>query len=108
MRPEFRFDDGWSRASESEALSVQRGKQVLPERLSHVVDMRRVREVDVHAEASGQLDDGRYRGRTEVGTAIRTYRVQQPKDDLARVRYVRSEEHTSELQSLRHLVCRLL
>src|ERR1035441_5933226 len=28
--------------------------------------------------------------------------------DFARVEYSRSEEHTSELQSLRHLVCRLL
>src|SRR5947199_1595071 len=27
---------------------------------------------------------------------------------LGRVRFTRSEEHTSELQSLRHLVCRLL
>src|ERR1035441_1123713 len=29
-------------------------------------------------------------------------------DDLPRWIYTRSEEHTSELQSLRHLVCRLL
>src|SRR5262245_20989071 len=29
-------------------------------------------------------------------------------DLLAAVQFVRSEEHTSELQSLRHLVCRLL
>src|SRR5947199_3754298 len=28
--------------------------------------------------------------------------------DHTRARHVRSEEHTSELQSLRHLVCRLL
>src|SRR5262245_65071138 len=28
--------------------------------------------------------------------------------DLGRLGHVRSEEHTSELQSLRHLVCRLL
>src|SRR5258705_6609535 len=27
---------------------------------------------------------------------------------LSQGRYIRSEEHTSELQSLRHLVCRLL
>src|ERR1035438_9751896 len=30
------------------------------------------------------------------------------KGALANVKYLRSEEHTSELQSLRHLVCRLL
>src|SRR5262245_64922271 len=29
-------------------------------------------------------------------------------DELLNVRATRSEEHTSELQSLRHLVCRLL
>src|ERR1039458_5136933 len=29
-------------------------------------------------------------------------------DDAAKVMFRRSEEHTSELQSLRHLVCRLL
>src|ERR1039458_7162758 len=34
----------------------------------------------------------------------------QPKNDACRISMVtnRSEEHTSELQSLRHLVCRLL
>src|SRR5262245_60164897 len=31
-----------------------------------------------------------------------------PRHDCAPVRLQRSEEHTSELQSLRHLVCRLL
>src|SRR5437899_4738132 len=31
-----------------------------------------------------------------------------PAQEIARVRSLRSEEHTSELQSLRHLVCRLL
>src|SRR5438045_9491807 len=31
-----------------------------------------------------------------------------PRDDLELPEMMRSEEHTSELQSLRHLVCRLL
>src|SRR5205814_7339042 len=48
--------------------------------------------------------------RTLKGTVVRTDRT----DDLAvvhvqeRLAPLRSEEHTSELQSLRHLVCRLL
>src|SRR5205814_10150291 len=37
--------------------------------------------------------------------AVRAYRAHAVR---ARSRLVRSEEHTSELQSLRHLVCRLL
>src|SRR5205814_7180876 len=39
---------------------------------------------------------------------IEQVRDEQQIDDEARVVNLRSEEHTSELQSLRHLVCRLL
>ncbi len=46
MRLEIGFNDRWPRANEAESLNVQRRKQVFPERLSHVVDMRRVSEVD--------------------------------------------------------------
>ena len=35
-------------------------------------------------------------------------RLEKSVDRLKRYIYIRSEEHTSELQSLRHLVCRLL
>src|SRR5438045_4964578 len=45
---------------------------------------------------SGGVDDGR------AGVA------QSGRDDYQGISCVRSEEHTSELQSLRHLVCRLL
>src|SRR5262245_42054746 len=53
-----------------------------------------------HGPGIANLDDildGRYRSATGMGKGI-----------LGARRLVRSEEHTSELQSLRHLVCRLL
>src|SRR5258705_7464635 len=51
-----------------------------------------------------------FRSRPRV-PAHRAHQVQSPRQQrhLSRIRAaVRSEEHTSELQSLRHLVCRLL
>src|SRR5438046_4896605 len=50
--------------------------------------------------------DGGHERRVDAGHAV----VVQPEDDPAKARMVRhrSEEHTSELQSLTNLVCRLL
>src|SRR5205814_9041993 len=60
------------------------------------------REILGHADAEGhtllQQPQGHQVVRAEGGTG--TLRPRQTRD--------RSEEHTSELQSLRHLVCRLL
>src|SRR2546425_5180290 len=39
------------------------------------------------------------------GTTLRVY---DPRSDLWHIIWIRSEEHTSELQSLAYLVCRLL
>src|SRR5947199_4981021 len=50
----------------------------------------RIERYSMHSDSGGP---GRYRG----GCGI-----------VRDVRIIRSEEHTSELQSLRHLVCRLL
>src|SRR6201999_4647702 len=41
-------------------------------------------------------------------TSVRGHRPRAPRRSLQRGAVLRSEEHTSELQSLRHLVCRLL
>src|SRR5262245_65048140 len=56
----------------------------------------------------------RSRARNTPGRVCSTVRTERCKDGvrlrpgLNNVRLFRSEEHTSELQSLRHLVCRLL
>src|SRR5258705_5270698 len=59
-----------------------------------------------------QPDAERRRDRTLVDRDRESVREQAqsrlPDQDVAAQRLVRSEEHTSELQSLRHLVCRLL
>src|SRR5205814_10120238 len=49
----------------------------------------------------------RYRGRRKARIA-RDFHVLVVEVDVEYVEITRSEEHTSELQSLRHLVCRLL
>src|SRR5205814_6117672 len=46
--------------------------------------------------------------RSQVFLRAVAERVAQERDTRRAVRAIRSEEHTSELQSLRHLVCRLL
>src|SRR5262245_64332466 len=55
-------------------------------------------------------DAGAVEGRLEHGQRLRPQLVQRavPVDPGAQVHRNRSEEHTSELQSLRQLVCRLL
>src|SRR2546422_426271 len=74
--------------------------------LVHEVCFREVPErlVDEHAGQLGIEDHG-------IGAALHHRRVEQlhrPLRDLAEPRRLRSEEHTSELQSRLHLVCRLL
>src|SRR5262245_4690599 len=54
-----------------------------------------------------------FTGKTEIGQNIRTSLTQAVAEELGApigsiTLVMRSEEHTSELQSLRHLVCRLL
>src|SRR5258705_5845853 len=45
---------------------------------------------------------------SSLGCELRHSRIVESADDAAVPGQSRSEEHTSELQSLRHLVCRLL
>src|SRR5205814_8654363 len=67
------------------------------------------------ASASAPADDtpperatGRSRERADCDIwPVRDHEPQHTKDEIDRA-HSRSEEHTSELQSLRHLVCRLL
>src|SRR5258705_7941037 len=58
-------------------------------------------------DVSPQLDDGRYPVKRVLGDEFEV-QADNPFDRIAAVVELRSEEHTSELQSLRHLVCRLL
>src|SRR5439155_18349403 len=82
----------------SSDLALQLGRQ-LRGRLTHVARSLLQRSRHVHgptgvADMAAQLaEDRRYRERRQR---------------LAAARVVRSEEHTSELQSRGHLVCRLL
>src|SRR5262245_62372118 len=74
---------------------------------SHHVERQRAREPALdRLFAHGRKADGRI-----VPRAIRTRGTGRPLLDVEQVvdrHHLRSEEHTSELQSLRHLVCRLL
>src|SRR5262245_65120008 len=63
--------------------------------LFHELDLRLVKAVDTHIHADHVTGLGALRDRTQCITVM---------GEQSR----RSEEHTSELQSLRHLVCRLL
>src|SRR5437899_6535567 len=54
------------------------------------------------SENAAQKNRGVDRGELAFGPAIAGFHVDEMKEET------RSEEHTSELQSLRHLVCRLL
>src|SRR5436853_1063712 len=54
----------------------------------------------------GPQDVGKYRSRAIIVSA--TIRSRSASSRASRMFSARSEEHTSELQSLRHLVCRLL
>src|SRR5205814_9893999 len=59
-----------------------------------------------------QIIFGRRRRRTTVATGRKIIDATRETFSIAsnrgKIRFQRSEEHTSELQSLRHLVCRLL
>src|SRR3712207_8181811 len=74
------------------------------------------RSVDVRDEEAADLGGAAARVEQEAdegGVAAGVARVgrdrgQQPHDVLGRERLLRSEEHTSELQSRQYLVCRLL
>src|SRR5205814_9320768 len=63
-----------------------------------------VRRCDNQHAIAVDVDIGR--GRPAPGETHRIYSTHLERGDLDQ--YRRSEEHTSELQSLRHLVCRLL
>src|SRR3712207_8283807 len=68
--------------------------------------------VDLSPAALDRLGAARVRERltaaTEVRKSIRDVVVRVRLVDLAAAREIRSEEHTSELQSRQYLVCRLL
>src|SRR5262249_62377364 len=79
---------------------------------SHLV--ARQRHVDVPDAERRQRIDHRVderRGAADIGAladALRAHQMVRARRDRARRFPVRSEEHTSELQSLTNLVCRLL
>src|SRR5205814_10195371 len=88
------------------------GEQLGPGRASRAMAIVHIAIFDVVNALSGQ-----YRSFTGIDSAPRPFSIraavaQAAHDTLAaqRIDYVedQSEEHTSELQSLRHLVCRLL
>src|SRR5205814_3523346 len=61
--------------------------------------------VETQAEVEGSAVGGR-RSRTETGRSVETH-AEPTRSAVGLYAIGRSEEHTSELQSLRHLVCRL-
>src|SRR5262245_63700956 len=69
----------------------------------------KVRRWSIVNDAARVFDDGRKPGRQEPAPRARlVQRARRRSPAVSRQRRSRSEEHTSELQSLRHLVCRLL
>src|SRR5205814_10693376 len=88
-----------------------------PTRRSSDLDVTRTRQGDIDDQFfqrppmrsdSGRLTSGQVATEDRVlAIRARCPRCRQQKIDM-RPRRDRSEEHTSELQSLRHLVCRLL
>src|SRR5438045_5867616 len=85
-------------------FSVPRcGRGAFPIRRTPLSTLARSRPVLVQSEDNENLDSTRRRGplhRTRLLWHIESVTRTTPRQ--------RSEEHTSELQSLRHLVCRLL
>src|SRR5207244_5690901 len=73
----------------------------------HVTEGRGGRLAVIHE--GGRLTYGDVAaGANRLGNALRRLGVQQEHDPLLPLHAQRSEEHTSELQSPDHLVCRLL
>src|SRR5205814_5456299 len=77
-----------------------RSVQLAPGEADVVPGIHREQRAD-HGGADGAESDRHAAGGPEVAAEVRRDRIGVPADG-------RSEEHTSELQSLRHLVCRLL
>src|ERR1035441_1909638 len=78
---------------------------------AHGAALERAGAVPVYIRERAQLGDidGLILPGGESTTMLKLLRQEDLFDDLAEFgRRKRSEEHTSELQSLRHLVCRLL
>src|SRR5437899_10224459 len=67
----------------------------------------RVRSISLAIDSSGSMDGEKIDQAKEAALAL--LKQLRPTDEISIVSFSdRSEEHTSELQSLRHLVCRLL
>src|ERR1035441_2349796 len=94
-------EPGWVVCALShEAISVLPARNVLPVNHGEFLALCAL----PHRRQIGGMDKCRLdrRGTERQATGYRSYRVRPA------ILPMRSEEHTSELQSLRHLVCRLL
>src|SRR5439155_13120404 len=107
------------------AQFLQRGHALFADRALEISELdhrhRRALRPQLRIVARGQLDAGRLRG-TQIDGDIRLTReaLEQPLErktgpfpyqgnlNVLLRTFLRSEEHTSELQSRGHLVCRLL
>src|SRR5229473_7927777 len=88
------------RAAQKSRLQSPRFRQIAnqPYQRNQQSDLRQIR-VAVGAPLQANLDDSNYRNQHR--------QIPKPADEEVWIWYLRSEEHTSELQSLAYLVCRL-
>src|SRR3712207_6874182 len=65
--------------------------------------------VELHADVGSALHQAHGCGDERIGVGVQGRReARQPLVEVDRIARIRSEEHTSELQSRQYLVCRLL
>src|SRR5207253_11517768 len=82
---------------------VQQGAQAL-----HVVDLDAAFGGQRQLDLIGRIVEAAAPAQVQVGGGIRDLGAAEVTLDAGAARVIRSEEHTSELQSRGHLVCRLL